>query len=138
MHPAVDDNTARYILATRRHFEDLRQVSAQLAGMLVLSASGAGSASPDHPMLCSAGELYRAAVDGLRSARPTERARAHHRCLLQSADALEQALIAARQGEVDPVLTPLRAAYAHLQRATHELPGFEMVAFEQGCCAKTL
>jgi hypothetical protein len=132
----IDDLTAVYILETRRHFEDLRQVSGQLAGFLVLSASGANSASPDHPLLPAARELHRAAQDGVRSARPTERARMHHRALLDSAAALAQALEAAKAGEVDPVLIPLRAADAHLRRASRELPGFEMVAFEQGCCAR--
>lgn len=138
MHPPIDDGTARYILETRRPFEDLRQVSAQLAGFLVLAASGAEGAAPDHPMLAQARDLHRAAIDSLGASRPTERARTHHRCLLESAEALAQALAAARRREIDPVLDPLRLAYAHLQRASDELPGFEMVAFEQGCCAKRL
>ena len=40
-HSDVDDETVTYILATRKHFEDLRQVAAQLAGLLVLAAVGA-------------------------------------------------------------------------------------------------
>jgi hypothetical protein len=126
-----------YILETRKHFEDLRQVSAQLAGLLVLEASGADSASPDHPMLQSARELHQSATEGVQSARPTQRARAHHRSLLQSSASLREALDAAKSREIDPVLNPLRAAYQHLQRAAHELPGFEMVAFGQGCCARS-
>jgi hypothetical protein len=36
--------------------------------------------------------------------------------------------------DLDPILTPLRAGYTHLQHAANALPGFEMVAFDQGCC----
>lgn len=133
--PPVDDATAEYILRTRTCFEDLRQVSAQIAGVLVLAAAGGKSATSDHPLFKAAAELHRAAFDGVRSVRPTERARAHHRCLEQAAGALAVALAAAHGAEVDPILVPVRAAYAHLQRAAHLLPGFEMVAFGQGCCA---
>jgi hypothetical protein len=131
----IDDATAEYILETRKCFEDLRQVAAQIAGVLVLAAAGGASATPDHPMLQAAAELHRAALDRLRSVQPTERARAHHHCLSQAAEALAIALSAAKRMEIDPILIPVRAAYAHLQRSADTLPGFEMVAFEQGCCA---
>jgi hypothetical protein len=131
----IDDTTAAYILETRKCFEDLRQVAAQIAGVLVLAAAGGKSATPDHPMLEAAAELHRAAVDELRSVRPTERARAHHHCLMQAADALAAALVSSQRMEVESILLPVRAAYAHLQRAADTLPGFEMVAFERGCCA---
>jgi hypothetical protein len=134
----VDDVTAAYILETRKCFEDLRQVAAQIAGILVLAAAGGKSATPDHPMLKAADDLHQAAFDELRRVRPTERARAHHRCLLQAGAALEIALWEARRMEVDSVLIPVHAAYAHLQRAAGALPGFEMVAFGQGCCGVAL
>jgi hypothetical protein len=134
----IDDATAAYILETRKCFEDLRQVAAQIAGVLVLAAAGGASATPDHPMLAAAVELHRAAFDELRGIRPTERARAHHHCLMQAADALMIALAASHRMEVDCILPPVRAAYAHLQRAADTLPGFEMVSFAQGCCAQHL
>lgn len=133
-NPPVDDRTAEYILETRKDFEDLRQVAAQIAGVLVLAAAGAKSASPDHPMLKAAAELHATALDRVRSVRPTERAKVHHASLMQAAGALSRALSAAQRIEVDPILRPVREAYAHLQRASNSLPGFEMVAFEQGCC----
>ena|SRR5580698_4333726 len=134
----VDDATAAYILNTRKCFEDLRQVAAQIAGVLVLAAAGGKSATPDHPMLDAAAELHRTALDEVRRIRSTERAREHHHCLLQAAGALSIALSAAKKMEIDPVLVPVRAAYAHLQRAANTLPGFEMVGFEHGCCSVTL
>jgi hypothetical protein len=135
----IDDATAAYILETRKCFEDLRQVTAQIAGVLVLAAAGGKSATPDHPMLQAAAELHRAAFDQLRGVRPTQRAHAHHLCLMQAAQALSSALAILVSGrrsmEIAPVLSPVRAAYAHLQRAADTLPGFEMVEFKQGCCA---
>jgi hypothetical protein len=131
----VDEETAAYILETRRSFEDLRQVAAQLAGMLVLAAAGSPSAGPHHPILTSAAQLYAEAVERVERARVPAPARRHHRYLAASAKALEGAIAAANQGmAIDPVLVPLRAAYEQLANASRALPGFPMVAFEQGCC----
>jgi hypothetical protein len=133
----VSDETAAYILEARRPFEDLRQVASQLAGLLVLAASGSGSAGPHHPMLESAARLYAEAAEAVQRARIPPRARRHHRHLLEAVDALRRALAAARRDiAIDPVLVPLRTAYDQLQLASQELPGFPMVAFEQGCCAR--
>src|SRR5579862_3842541 len=132
----VDGETAVYILETRAQFEDLRQAAAQLAGWLVLSAAGAKTASPDHASLGSACDLQQNALEQVRRARPSERAKVHHHYLIEAAAGLGAALAAARKNlETEAVLIPLRAAYADLQRAAGTLPGFEMVAFEQGCCA---
>ncbi len=131
----IDDETAAYIVESRKHFEDLRQVASQLAGLLVLSAAGSKSGGPHHPMLENAGQLYEAAFEGIRTTRPTPRACRHQECLLQAAAELRVAIRAARRSvEVEPILTPLRSAYAALERASAALPGFEMVSFEQGCC----
>jgi len=125
---AIDDQTVAYILAAQTWFEDLKQVAAQLAGLLVLEA--AGSKAPDHPMLASAAEAYRNAVDGLKSARVPPRARRHHDHLLSAATKLNEALRASG----DPLM-PLEGAYAELRSASRTLPGFWMVSFERGCCA---
>ena len=123
----IDDQTTAYILAVQVYFEDLKQVAAQLAGLLVLEASGA---APDHPMLASAGQAYKNAVDGLRSARVPARARRHHEHLLAAAGKLGEAL----RGSGDS-LAPLEGAYAELRSASRALPGFQMISFERGCCA---
>lgn len=132
----LDDATVAYMVETRRSLENLRQVAAQLAGLLVLEASGAKSEVPHHPMLAAAEELYREAADHVRAAHATERARRHHYHLTAAAAAIQRALLAARQSlAVDPILSPLRDAYEHLRGAANETPGFEMVAFSHGCCA---
>jgi hypothetical protein len=137
LRAAVDDEAAAYILETRRGFEDFRQVAAQLAGLLVLAASGSQSAGPHHPILTSAAELYRNALETLHRARVPLSAHMHHESLLHAAAALGRAIQGAQSGlAIDPVLIPLRAAYGHLQLASNALPGFPMVAFDQGCCAR--
>ena len=133
--PELDDATVGYVLETRRSFEDLRQVAAQLAGLLVLEASGAKSELPQHPMLAAAEELYGGAADHVLRARVTARSRRHHNHLVEAAAQIRSALNAAHQSmAIDPILLPLRAAYAELAGAASELPRLEMVAFGHGCC----
>ena len=132
----LDDATVAYVMTARRAFEDLRQVAAQLAGLLVLEAAGAGNGGPEHPMLAAARQRHAEAAETLHGARVTKRARRHHEFLLAAADLIGRAIEAADRGlDIDPVLEPLRIGYAHLQGAGRELPGFDMVSFEQGCCA---
>jgi hypothetical protein len=129
----IDDQTAIYILATRKAFDDLRQAISQLAGALVLASAKAKSESSN---LESTSTLHQQAVEILRDASISARAAVHHAHLLQAAHQLEIALQkSARPLNVDAVLPPLRSAYESLQKASQTLPGFEMVAFEQGCCS---
>jgi hypothetical protein len=138
----IDDETVAYILKAQKYFEDLRQVAAQLAGLLALAAAGGKSATPDHPMLEAARQLYESASAGIRALRATARATAHRDFLSRAAAALECALSSAqthlwragRGAEIEPILLPLQAAYAQLQLATRALPGFEIISFEQACC----
>lgn len=135
----LDDRTTRYVIEVRPHFEDLRQVAAQLAGLLVLAASGA-SAPPDHPMLAAAGRTFAAAKDGVLRTQPPARAGRHHRHVLDAVEVLGRALAGMRESpgpaaDVDRVLPPLRLAYARLREAADSLPGFELVSFDRGCCA---
>ncbi len=138
----IDDETVAYILSAQKYFEDLRQVAAQLAGLLVLAAAGGKSATPDHPMLEAAKQLHESAAAGIRGLRVTPRASTHRDYLSRTAAALECALSSAqthlcravRGVEVEPILYPLQAAYAQLQLAAAALPGFEMISFDQACC----
>jgi hypothetical protein len=132
----IDDATAAYILENQRCFEDLKQVAAQLAGLLVLTASGSKEALPGHPMLEMAGELYREADDALRRSRPTERARRHHEHLARAASEIGRALreTGGNLQNIDGILIPLRAGYTELERAAEALPGFEKVSYARACC----
>jgi hypothetical protein len=138
----IDDETVAYILLAQKYFEDLRQVAAQLAGLLVLAAAGGKSATPHHPMLDAAKQLHESAAAGIRGLSATPRASTHRNYLSRAAAALECALSSAqthlsstgRGVEVEPILHPLQAAYAQLQLAAAALPGFEMISFDQACC----
>lgn len=131
----LDDTTVAYVLETRRCFEDLRQIAAQLAGLLVLEACGTKDCLTEQSMLAAAEQLLGGAMETIGRAAATERARRHHEHLSNAARAIRASLTAAHQGRaIDPILIPLRTAYTQLRRAGSELPGFEMVAFEQGCC----
>ena len=123
----IDDQTTVYVLAVQVYFEDLKQVAAQLAGLLVIEASGA---APDHPMLASARQAHKNAADGLKSTHVPERARVHHKHLLAAATRLNEALRASGD-----TLALLENAYGELGSASRTLPGFRMISFERGCCA---
>jgi hypothetical protein len=140
----LDDATIRYVLETRSHFEDLRHAIGQVAGMLVLAAAGAKTVTPDHPLFATARQTFGRVSDGIRAAQPSARATHHHRHLLAASGALGFALNQAKadlqargldRERVDAVLRPLRSAYRHLAWAAHALPGFELVSFDQACCA---
>lgn len=141
---ALDDATVAYVLAARPAFDALRRAAGQLAGLFVLASAGAKSVTPDHPMLATAQSAYDEAGDALGSLRAPDAARHHHHHLRQAAELIGLALDrgsaairgrAAISSDMDQALTPLKAGYRHLQWAAGALPGFEIVAFQQGCCA---
>jgi hypothetical protein len=135
----VDDATAAYIVENQRCFEDLKQVAAQLAGMLVLAASGSKEALPDHPALRSARAIFREANVSVLRARPTELAKLHHAHLTKAAAAIGTALSHATNVlNVDLILIPLRAGYSELEQAADALPGFEKVSYDRACCGVRL
>jgi hypothetical protein len=141
---SLDDHTIRYVLETRPHFEELRHALGQVAGMLVLAAAGAKTVTQDHPLFASARRTFDSAGDGIRAARPSARAEHHHRHLVAALGAMNFALNRAQEDlhlsamsreRVDAVLRPLQSAYRHLAWAAQALPGFELVSFNQACCA---
>jgi len=138
----IDDATAAYVAAMCDPFELLRQAEAQLAGLMVL-ATASGQAIAGHPMLDLATEAAKEAEDGIRAVRVPQPARHHHLHVLNALDAILSATSAARrclvrrdETAVDAVLGPLRAAHQNLLWATGALPGFEVVALSQACCAQ--
>lgn len=141
---SFDQATVRYVLATRPHFEGLRQAASQLAGLMVLAAAGAKSVTQEHAMLRAARCAHAEAVEGLAAARVPPRASHHHRHLTEASSAIGLALARASESmhryaagsrEIEPALAPLRRGYRHLQWASAALPGFELIDFQQACCA---
>lgn len=138
----LDDATTRYILATRPAFEELRHATGQIASLLILQATGASSATPDHPMLQQALEGCAAARDVIAHAKPTAAAAHHHlhlrRALALVVRAAEQAvrhLDKRGDHDVDAILKPLRQGWQEIHFASAALPGFEPVSFGLACCA---
>ncbi len=138
----LDDATAAYALTMRQPFEDLRQAAAQLAGVLVLAAAGSRQATPDHPMLALARHALDQATDSIRAASVPPRMRHHHRHMHAAATWIARAMTttvgkpaAGGMPDVDATLKLLRRGWQELQWTTGALPGFEIVAFDQGCCA---
>jgi hypothetical protein len=121
----LDDATTAYVLEARVAFDGMRRAAAQLAGLLLVAATG-GRSGQDHPMLAL-------------TAPP--RATHHHLHLMQGEHALSVALERARghlhlTAEAQTAISrPLSSAIDHLRWAGGALPGFEIVAFSQGCCA---
>jgi len=139
---AVDDATAAYVTELREPFELLRQAEAQLAGLMVL-ATASRQPIAGHPMLDLAADAMREAEDGIRAVRVPPRARHHHAHVLEAMGAIQTAIQAARrclirgdETAIDAVLMPLCAAHQNLLWATGALPGFEIVALSQSCCAQ--
>ncbi|WP_029076943.1 hypothetical protein [Kaistia adipata] len=136
-----DDATRAYVEAAGPCFDDLRVVTAQLAGLLLLQASGARSAGPDHPMRAVAEELLETARDAtLRLAPRSPRARHHHEHLLATAARLTEALariraaLLDREGVTEPTRL-LNAAWTELGSASRALPGFDLIDLTGACCA---
>ena len=138
----IDDATTAYVLAMRPAFNLVREGISQLAGLMVLAMVGARNEAA-HDILERICHEQAEAQDIIRrQAVPKNRAVHHHRHLAQAGKGLDRSLKAAAMGinRADPasgetIMTPLRAAYQHLQWATGALPGFEVVALAQGCCS---
>ena len=138
----MNDRTVAYVLAAQPVFEDLRQVASQLAGLLVLAATGSKESTPDHPMLAASRQVLAKAGDGVKSfaALVTDGTRPHYAHVSTAVPSLRRALACAESWpvDVDAVLAPLRDAYDSLQQASAVLPGFQMVSFDQACCSVRL
>ncbi len=135
-----DDATRRYIEAAQPAFEDLRDVASQLAGLMVLAASGASTATIDHPMVAVATERWRAARDETRALRPSPQAAHHHRHLVRAAERIGEVLAALREAGTfkSRIATPLpllRGAWQEILHTANALPGFRTLDLEQACCA---
>jgi hypothetical protein len=137
----LDDGMLAYVEAAGPCFEDLRAVTAQLGGLLLVAASGASSAGPHHPMLAVAAELLDFSRDAtLRLVPRSSKTRHHHDHLIATAERLTEtlALISAAPLGRDGVTKPKRlldAAWAELGAASRALPGFDLIDLTGACCA---
>ena len=142
--PPLDEALILYIQRTQPAFDLLRQVEGQFAGLLALAAAGSKAAAANHPIQATAREAFAEASERLREIAPPSGGRHHYHHLSEArkliGQALEHAEAALRarsdpKSNLDAAFEPLQLAHRHLQWAAFALPGFEMVAFSQGCCA---
>ena len=135
----VDDRTADYVLEVREAFETMNDATTQLAALLILAAAG-GRDQREHAVLEHVRRSLREACATLIAARATPRAEHHHGHMRGAGDALAQVLARADRldvwkdkAEVGAALAILRQAGDQLRWAAGALPGFETIAFSQGC-----
>jgi hypothetical protein len=137
----VDGPSTAYVLAARPAFEGLRHASMQMAGLLLLAATG-GRTWQDHTMLDLATAAQAEASDTLRALSPPARGQHHHLHLLGADRAMGEAIRCARSelhlsAEAQRLIQrAVQAAIDHLRYAAGALPGFELVALSQSCCAQ--
>ena len=138
----LDDATTAYVATIQPAFDLLRGVAGQIAGVLMLAVA-AGKGAAGHPMLDAARHSHDEARDAIGGVRVPKAAAHHHFHLRAALDALAEALEATRRhlhrgddAAIDRVLGPVKVAYRELDSASRALPGFEMVALSQCCCAQ--
>ena len=138
----IDDRAIRYIARARETYADLRQCSAQLAGLLLLTQIGGASVLSDHPMLIAAQNSLAAARSDIWSEEPPSLAIAHRDHLRRAAEMLSRATREAthkrleRDGrDIDRLLAMVKEAWREMHCAALALPGFQVVGFGQSCCA---
>jgi hypothetical protein len=137
----LDDRSLAFVLAARPVFDQIRALTGQLAGLLVLKASGARSAQ-DHPMFALVLDRHDRMRDGLAALDVPASADHHHRHLRRAAHAVTLAVQEARdslhrgdEASLDAITAPLRRAQQELHWAAASLPGFAVVDLRQACCA---
>lgn len=137
----LDDAVVTYGLEMAPLFEDLRQVAAQIAGMLLLMTAGSKAATRGHPMLRMVDDMYQGAIERIQSAAVPRGAAHHHHHLVKAAVLIGEALTSGRTvramaGDVDPALASLQGGWEQLRFTAAALPGFEIIAFGRACCAE--
>ncbi len=136
-----DAATTQYMLATREAFEALRQVVTQIAALLILAASKSRDWR-DHPMIDVTMNARQGVRDAIRSVAVPAQATHVHSHFVNAGRHVDTALsmIAARRAKfddaaLDAALASIQAAQREMQWSSAAVPGLEMIAFSQGCCA---
>jgi hypothetical protein len=134
----IPDDAGRYMLEAHRHFEDLKLVASQLAGILLVVESCSGGSVAGHPMLARAEELFQECQDGIRRLKPGASSQHHHHHLTEAATLIATTLAtlaSSRLADSTKALASLKAGWQQLIHASHALPGFEAIDLSQSCCA---
>lgn len=142
MNADMDDGSIAYAIGMQLPFDCLRNAAAQLAGVLILAATGSRSGSPDHPILAVAADNHRQALDGMRAVRVPDDSRHRHLHMMRASSLIAEAVVAfkavatSRNSHVDAALALLARGWNELRLASVSLPGCEIVDFRHACCAE--
>ena len=134
----LDQATARYVVVAEPVFVTLRQVLVQAAGHALVDALAIEGRHLQDTPLTAARESLAEAMDALRAAPVSPRAAHYHHHLTAAARTLDGVLTqsrTARQGRKAAMSQALGEAERQLRTAARLLPGFEMVAIGEACCA---
>lgn len=137
------DAVGKYAMACRPVYEDLRRVIGQLAGLLILAqlTSRTEMADLSEMNLCRA--RWRDAAERLAALSPP-RGLNRHKVQLDSAHAFSGMVIGTfrmlRQGDdniaqLEGMTIQIKRAYAHLEAASSNKAGLQMVDFTHACCS---
>lgn len=138
----MDDGSIAYSIGMQMPFECLRNAAAQLAGVLILAATGSRSGSPDHPILAVVIDNHQQAVDGMGAVKVPAGSRHRHlhmtRALTLIADAVVtfKSVATRKHSNTDAALALLSRGWSELRLASMSLPGCEIVDLKHACCAE--
>jgi hypothetical protein len=142
MNADMDNGSIAYAIGMQQPFECLQSAAAQLAGVLILAATGSRSGSPDHPILAVAIGNHQQAVDGMGSVKVPAESRHRHLHVKRASSLIADAILtfrsvaARKQSNADAALVLLVRAWNELRIASLSLPGCGLVDFRQSCCAE--
>ncbi|MDX3977410.1 hypothetical protein [Shinella sp.] len=135
-----EEAARRYVSDAQPVFDALHEVATRLAGLLMsLEMLKSRHVLDIESRLAARTRLDRADAERRRLRPPAVAAHFHHhltdaaRKLAISLDAIDDRL-AGLISAGDP-LPPLRSAWRDIEAASHAIPGFETVDFQQSCCA---
>ncbi len=136
------EQVAAYAAQCRPIYEDLRRVIGQIAGLSILARLTTQSAIRDLPELAACEARLKDASERLAALASPQATRAH-RAQLEAALGFSRAALKTFSGirdrtsledALDSVGLRIKRAYAHLQAASSEKAGLEMVDFSNACC----
>lgn len=141
MNADIDDGSIAYAIGMQLPFECLRNAAAQLAGVLILAATGSRSGSPDHPIVAVAADNHQQALDGMNALKVPDGSRHRHLHMIRASSLIADAVVtfksvaARKSSNIDAALALLVRGWSELRLASVSLPGCEIVDLQHACCA---
>ncbi len=141
MNAEFQDGSIAYAIGMQLPFECLRNAAAQLAGVLILAATGSRAGSPDHPIVAVAVDNHQQAVDGMGVVKVPAESRHRHLHMIRASSLIADAVVSFKSvttwkhSNIDAALSLLIRGWAELRLASASLPGCEIVDLKHACCA---